>query len=61
MISVKNVTAYSDLMFLRGRTSIHLKNLSMATIRCVKAPGAFYRGPTRSNPHIVNGHIIGII
>jgi hypothetical protein len=27
----------------------------------VKPPGAFGRGPTRSNPHTVNGHIIGII
>jgi hypothetical protein len=32
---VKNATACSDLMLFRGRTSIHLENLSMATRRCV--------------------------
>jgi hypothetical protein len=32
---VKNATACSDLMLFRGRTSIHLENLSMATNRCV--------------------------
>jgi hypothetical protein len=31
----ENATACSDLMLFRGRTSIHLKNLSMATSRCV--------------------------
>jgi hypothetical protein len=32
---VKNAITYSDLMLFRGRTSIHLENLSMATSRCV--------------------------
>jgi hypothetical protein len=36
---VKNATACSDLMLIRGRTSIHLENLSKATSRCVKPPG----------------------
>jgi hypothetical protein len=35
MMLVKNATASSDLMLFRGRTSIHLENLSMATSRCV--------------------------
>jgi hypothetical protein len=35
MMLVKNATACSDLMLFRGRTSIHLENLSMATNRCV--------------------------
>jgi hypothetical protein len=35
MMLVKNTTACSDLMLFRGRTSIHLENLSMATSRCV--------------------------
>jgi hypothetical protein len=35
MILVKNATACSDLMLFRGRTLIHLENLSMATSRCV--------------------------
>jgi hypothetical protein len=41
MTLVKNATAYSDLMLFRGRTSIHLENLSIETSRCVKPPGAF--------------------
>jgi hypothetical protein len=36
MIFVKNVTTRSNLMLVKGRTSIHLENLSMATSRCVK-------------------------
>jgi hypothetical protein len=35
MMLVKNATACSNLMLFRGRTSIHLENLSMATSRCV--------------------------
>jgi hypothetical protein len=33
MMLVKNATACSDLMLFRGRTSIHLENLSIATSR----------------------------
>jgi hypothetical protein len=36
MIFVKNVTACLDPMPVKGRTSIHLENLSMATSRCLK-------------------------
>jgi hypothetical protein len=61
MMSVKNATTYLDLMLARGRTSIHLENLSMATNRCVKPPGAFCEGPTRSNHHTMKGHVIGIV
>jgi hypothetical protein len=35
MMLVKNATTCSDLMLFRGRTSIHLENLSMATSRGV--------------------------
>jgi hypothetical protein len=35
IIFVKNATACSDLMLVKGRTSIHLENLSMATSRCL--------------------------
>jgi hypothetical protein len=61
MIFVENATACSDLMLVKGRTSIHFKNLSIATSRCVKPPGAFYKGPTRSRPHTANGQVIGIV
>jgi hypothetical protein len=57
---VKNTTACSDLMLFRGRTSIHLENLSIATSRCVKPPGAFYKGATRSRPHTANDQVMGI-
>jgi hypothetical protein len=61
MILVKNATACSDLILVKGRTSIHLENSSMATSRCVKPPGAFCKGPTRSRPHTANGQVIGIV
>jgi hypothetical protein len=61
MIFVKNATACSDLMLVKGRTSIHLENLSMATSRCVKPPGAFCKGLTRSRPHTANDQVIGIV
>jgi hypothetical protein len=61
MIFVKNATACSDLMLVKGRTSIHLENLSMTTSRCEKPPCAFCNGPTRSRPHTANGQVIGIV
>jgi hypothetical protein len=60
-VLVKNATACSDLMLFRGRTSIHLENLSIATSRCVKPPGAFCKGPTRSRPHTANDQVMGIV
>jgi hypothetical protein len=61
MMLVKNATACSDLMLVKGRTSIHLENLSMATRRCEKPPGAFCKGPTRSRPHTANDQVMGIV
>jgi hypothetical protein len=61
MIFVKNATACSNPMLVKGETSIHLENLSMATSRCVKPPGAFCKGPTRSRPHTANGQVTGIV
>jgi hypothetical protein len=61
MMLVKNATAYSDLMLVRGRTSIHLENLSMATSKCEKPPGAFCKEPTRSRPHTANDQVMGIV
>jgi hypothetical protein len=61
MMLVKNATSYSDLMLVRDRTSIHLENLSMATSRCEKPPGAFCKGSTRSKPHTANGQVMGIV
>jgi hypothetical protein len=52
MMLVKNATACSDLMLLRGRTSIHLENLSMATNRCVYPPGCLLQGTDEvQTPH----------
>jgi hypothetical protein len=61
MMLVKKATACSDLMLARGQTSIHLENLSMATSRCEKHPGAFCKGPTRSIPHTANDQVMGIV
>ena len=61
MISVKNNIAYSALILVMGRTSIHLENLSIATSKWVKPPGAFCRGPTRSRPQTAKGQVMGIV
>ncbi|RCV32793.1 hypothetical protein SETIT_7G031300v2 [Setaria italica] len=61
MMSVKNCTACSDLICATGRASIHLENLSTATSRWVKPPGAFLKGPTRSSPQTAKGHVMGIV
>jgi hypothetical protein len=51
MMSVKNSTASSDLTLLIGHALIHLENLSIASSRCVKPPGAFLSSSTMSSPH----------
>jgi hypothetical protein len=61
MVFVKNTTACSDPMLVKGRTSIHLENLSMATNRCVKPLGAFCKGPTKCRLHTANDQVIGIV
>jgi hypothetical protein len=61
MMSVKNVTAYSALRFVMGRTSTHLENLSMTTSRWVKPSCAFRKGPTMFSPHTVKGHVTGMV
>jgi hypothetical protein len=61
MMLVKNAIACSDLMLVKGRTSIHLENLSMATSRCEKPPGAFYKGPIRFRPHTTHDQVMGIV
>jgi hypothetical protein len=38
-----------------------LENLSMATSRCEKPPGAFCKGPTRSRPYTANDLVMGIV
>ena len=59
-MSVKNYTAYSDLILAMGRASIHLENLSIGTSKWVKPPGAFCNVPTRSSPHTAKGHVMGM-
>jgi hypothetical protein len=61
MIFVKNATACSDPMLVKGQTSIHLENLLMAISRCEKPTGAFCKGPTRSKPHTANSQVMGIV
>jgi hypothetical protein len=41
--------------------SIHLVNLSTATNRCVKPPGAVLNGPTMSRPQTANGQVSGMV
>jgi hypothetical protein len=55
MISLKNLMVDEPSSFLIGLASIYLVNLSTATNRCVKPPGAVLNGPTMSRPHTTNG------
>jgi hypothetical protein len=41
--------------------SIHLVNLSTATSKCVKPPGAVLNGPTMSRPQTANGQVSGMV
>src|SRR6266542_1638015 len=47
-MSWKNSFALVAVIVVTGLASIHLVNLSMATKRCVKPPGALCRGSTMS-------------
>ena len=60
-MSLKNYTACSDLILVMGLASIHLENLSIATSKWVKPPGAFCNGPTRSSPHMAKGHAMEMV
>jgi hypothetical protein len=61
MMSVKNNAACSDLTLVMGRASIHLENLSTTTSKWVKPPVVLFRGPTKSSPQTVNGHVMGMV
>ena len=50
-----------DLIVVIGLASIHFVNLSMATSKWVKPPGAFFKGPTMSSPQTANGHVMEIV
>jgi hypothetical protein len=38
-----------------------LENLSMVMSKWVKPLVVLFKGPTRSRPQIVNGHVMGIV
>jgi hypothetical protein len=61
IMSMKKVTACSTLRFVIRHASIHFENLSTATSRWVQPLGAYRKGPTISNPHTENGHVMGMV
>jgi hypothetical protein len=61
MISLKNLMVDEPSCFLIGFASIYLVNLSTATSRCVKPPGAVLNGPTMSRPQTANGQVSGMV
>jgi hypothetical protein len=61
MISQMNYMALAAVMEAVSFTLIHLVNLSTATKMCVNLPLAFLKGPTRSNPHVEKGQVIGMV
>src|SRR4051812_22222354 len=60
-MSATKRTAVGPSIFLIGRASIHLMNLSTATKICVMPLCALLNGPTISKPHTAKGHAIGIV
>jgi hypothetical protein len=61
MISRMNSTTLAADMEAAGFASIYLVNLSTTTKMCVNPPLAFLNGPTRSNPHVEKGQMIGMV
>jgi hypothetical protein len=61
MMLVKNETASSERTLTMGRASTHFENLSTATRRWVKPPGACRSGPTMSRFQTTKGHVIEIV
>jgi hypothetical protein len=66
MISQMNYMALAAVMEAVSFTLIHLVNLSTAmkmcaTKMCVNLPLAFLKGPTRFNPHVEKGQVIGMV
>jgi hypothetical protein len=60
-MSVKNDTASSKRTLTIGLASIYLENLSIATRRWVKPPGACWSGPTMLRFQTVKGHLMGMV
>jgi hypothetical protein len=61
MISLMNSTALAAVIEAAGFTLIHLMNLSTVMKMCVNPHLAFLKGPTKSNPHVEKGHVIGMV
>src|SRR4051812_25937302 len=62
MIDLMTLTAVRAVELVIGTASIHLVNLLTATNRCVLPPfDDFLSRPTRSSPHVANGHDSGMV
>jgi hypothetical protein len=61
MISLMNSTALAAVIEAADFTSIHFENLSTTTKMCVNPPLAFLNRPTKSNPHVEKGQVIGMV
>jgi hypothetical protein len=53
-------SAVVDVIFTKGFDSIHLVNVSMATMKNLNPPGAVGNGPRRSIPQVTNAHDKGL-
>jgi hypothetical protein len=61
MISLMNSTALAAVIEVTGFTSIHFVNVSTEMKMCVNPHLAFLKGPTKSNPHVEKGQVIGMV
>ena len=56
-----NLTVAAAVILRTGSASGHLVNLSMATNKNLRPPGAFGKGPKMSSPQTANGHERGMV
>src|SRR3954471_24109759 len=62
MMDLMKLTVVRAVELVIGTASIHLVNLSTATIRCVRPLFEdFLSGPTMSSPHVAKGQDTGIV
>jgi hypothetical protein len=61
MISLMNSTTLAAVIEAADFTLIHFVNLSTATKMRANPPLAFLNGPTKSNPYVEKGQVIGML
>jgi hypothetical protein len=61
IISLMNYITLAVVMEAVGFTSIHFVNLSTMMKMCVNPHLTFLKGPTKYNPQVEKGQVIGMV